>query len=307
MGTSDELTDRTVPPHASDPAECGDDPGRRRRRQIAIGLTVWAGINTIVLLAEPAIETGWSAWQQNVSLRAVWLYEARVLSAAAAGRDSGPTDGQDTIRFGYRCFVPAGHRDEYSLPLFIFLHGSGERGRDNIGQLLGPPDRLCGSLAEPFPCAVLVPQCPKNVGWSTPLTTSLDMLDVVILMMEAMLEDPRIDPNRVYLCGFSMGGYGASELAARCPDRFAAVVPIAGPGSPEHAEALRNVPMWVVHSEDDRTADVEGARKMVAALRKAGGHPRYLELTDAGHGAWRPVFVRDSPVLEWMFQQRTDP
>ena len=130
------------------------------------------------------------------------------------------------------------------------------------------------------------------------------MVDVLLRMIDDVLEDHRVDPDRVYLCGNSMGGFGAWQLAAQSPERFAAVVPMAGGANEELAEALTNVPIWAVHSTDDNVVPVEGTRKIIQAIRAAGGDPQYLELTDAGHGSWREVFREDSPVLKWMFQQR---
>lgn len=118
------------------------------------------------------------------------------------------------------------------------------------------------------------------------------------------MEDERIDPHRVYLVGYSMGGHAAWALAARAPERFAAVVPIAGGGDPKFAEQLVDVPLWAVHGADDEVVPVMQSREMSAAVKEVGGNPRLSEPLGVGHAAWRVVFRQDSDVLDWMFRQR---
>jgi predicted peptidase len=159
------------------------------------------------------------------------------------------------------------------------------------------------SIAAAFPCAVLVPQCPAQFDWLTPIDGEKDMLDIVRLMISEALLDNRIDPQRVYLAGFSMGAFGAWELAARAPDRFAAVVPIAGGGSPAIAPQLVNVQLWAVHGAADDVVPVEQSRSMIEAIQNCGGNPKFTEYPAVGHGAWRKVFQADSETLAWMFKR----
>jgi dipeptidyl aminopeptidase/acylaminoacyl peptidase len=89
-----------------------------------------------------------------------------------------------------------------------------------------------------------------------------------------------VDPERVVVTGFSMGGIGAWYLAGRHPDRFCAAVPVAAhpAGEPDGS-----VPFYVLHSRQDRVLDLEPTERAVAALRKRGGHVELVILDGLGH------------------------
>jgi len=125
----------------------------------------------------------------------------------------------------------------------------------------------------------------------------------VWLAVHDLLEREPIDPDRVYLTGLSMGGYGAWDLAARHPERFAAVVPVCGGGDPAQADRLRDLPIWVWHGDRDRSVPVEQSRRMVEALRRAGSAVRYDELPGVGHGSWKQAYGAGG-AIDWMFAQR---
>jgi predicted peptidase len=122
-------------------------------------------------------------------------------------------------------------------------------------------------------------------------------------LVDHMRTLPSVDPQRVYLTGFSMGGYGAWGLAARRPDLFAAVVPICGGGDPRWGQALAAVPIWAVHGADDDVVPVRGSRDMIAAIRLAGGQPRYTELPGVRHDSWPQTYGDPQGVVPWMFDQ----
>ncbi|HKJ67669.1 MAG TPA: alpha/beta hydrolase-fold protein [bacterium] len=126
-------------------------------------------------------------------------------------------------------------------PLVLFLHGAGERGTDlNLVTKHGPPK--LAAAGERFPFIILSPQCPEDRRWkSGPLKRLLDRVKLNF----------RVDETRIYLTGLSMGGYGTWHLAARYPEYFAAIAPICGAGDPEHAETLRDVPVWAFHGAQD--------------------------------------------------------
>jgi predicted peptidase len=187
------------------------------------------------------------------------------------------------------------------VPL-VFLHGGGECGSDNVRQLRSLPSVLCDkSLRDRQHCAVLAPHCPLPGGWSQRLHPDTDLLDGVERMIDEVMNDPRIDPNRIYLTGLSMGGFGTWELALRDPGRFAAVVPIWGGGDEIRAARLVHVPLWAVRGTDDDVIPVARSRSMISAIKSAGGKPRFLELSDVGHNSWDIVYRHDSEVLAWMF------
>jgi predicted peptidase len=88
------------------------------------------------------------------------------------------------------------------------------------------------------------------------------------------------------------------------PERFAAVVPLCGGGDESYANRLVGLPIWAWHGERDEAVPVERPRRMIAAIKQAGGRPKYTELAGAGHDIWKPVYTGPENVLDWMFAQR---
>jgi predicted peptidase len=223
-------------------------------------------------------------------------------------------DGGGEIRLASRLLRPVTIEAGVRYPLVLFLHGAGERGSDNVSQLKYLPAWLAASeCREKYPCFVLAPQCRAEQRWSafnwsdkksSPLADAptTDLSGAIAALREVLGSEP-IDPDRVYLTGLSMGGYGSWELAARMPDRFAAVVPICGGGDESQAAKLTHLPIWCFHGDADKVVPVERSRTMVAAIRTAGGEPKYTELPGVGHDSWTYAY-RESGLLDWLFAQR---
>jgi predicted peptidase len=237
------------------------------------------------------------------------LYEERSVSVSEGGA---------TVAFRYRLLRPAAvvgeGREGDRHPLVLFLHGAGERGDDNVKQLKYLPTWLADpALRRRHPCYVLAPQCRMDERWvdvswadveSTPqpATPTIDLMAAMKALDETLAREA-IDPARVYLTGLSMGGYGTWDLAARQPDRFAAIMPVCGGGDDRVAARLAALPIWCFHGDADTAVAVERSRSMIAAVKAAGGRPIYSELPGVGHDSWTPAY-RDGFVLDWLFSQR---
>ena len=112
-----------------------------------------------------------------------------------------------------------------------------------------------------------------------------------------------VDPSRVYLTGISMGGYGTWALAAEAPGRFAAVAPICGGGDPATARQLKKLPIWNFHGAKDPTIPIELSRRMVDAVKKAGGNVRFTVYPPAGHDSWTATY--NNPALyRWLLSKK---
>ena len=237
------------------------------------------------------------------------LYEERSVRVA---------EGIVQVEFRYRLLRPASvagdGRDGQRYPLVLFLHGAGERGNDNVKQLKFLPTWLAEpTLRQRHPCFVLVPQCRMDERWvdvswadvkspPQPATPTVDLTAAMQALEETLLRES-VDPARVYLTGLSMGGYGTWDLAARQPDRFAAILPICGGGDDAVAARIASLPIWCFHGDADTAVPVERSRSMIAAVKAAGGRPIYSELPGVGHDSWTPAY-RDGFVLDWLFSQR---
>jgi predicted peptidase len=112
-----------------------------------------------------------------------------------------------------------------------------------------------------------------------------------------------IDEKRRYVAGVSMGGYGSWHFIGTRPEMFAAAIPICGEGNPGLAKNMVKVPVWAFHGSQDRNVSVKGSRKVIEAIRQAGGKPRYTEFADAAHHIW-PQIAATPGVLEWLFAQK---
>ena len=202
------------------------------------------------------------------------------------------------------------------LPLVLFLHGAGERGDDNEAQLVhGVKDLLAWCGKEKQECVVVAPQCPKGLWWSNldgnfKLPEKAKMkadpswpMAMVLDVVKDLVKKGGIDPDRIYVTGLSMGGYGSFDAICRWPEFFAAAVPVCGGADPDQAGKIRNIPMWVFHGEADRVVPPEMSRAMVAAVRKAGGKPKYREYPGVGHNSWSATYA-DPKVWKWLFAQK---
>jgi predicted peptidase len=209
-----------------------------------------------------------------------------------------------TATISYLLYLPAGYGQDpqQHWPLVLFLHGSGERG-DSPAVLVahGLPRLLTSTLD--FPAIVLSPQAPGDTVWWGA------QLDEVSALLDRVQANYAVDGRRIYLTGLSMGGYGAWAMALQQPQRFAALVPVAGGWDSERDVVPRNicdvkhVPIWVFHGAQDEIVPLRKAQLMVDALKKCGVDVRFTLYPDAKH---RDSFERayDDPELyAWMFEQ----
>lgn len=223
---------------------------------------------------------------------------------------------RDGHKVHYRLLKPEKIEPGQKYPVVLSLHGAGERGSDNVKQLMYLPQQMADAQhREKFPCFLIAPQCPAgqkwaNINWSAktsePQPEIAGPMQDAVAMLEHVLKTYPTDPNRVYLTGLSMGGYGSWDLATRHPEWFAAVVPICGGGDERQAKKLVGIPLWAVHGDADRAVPVERSQQMIAAIKEAGGEPKYSELPGVGHNSWTPAY-KDLGVIKWMFAQKKSP
>lgn len=182
---------------------------------------------------------------------------------------------------------------EQPWPLLLFLHGSGERGR-NLDKLLvyGPPRQV--NEGREFPFILIAPQCPPRERWSIPLLSGL---------LDEIARDYAVDPDRVLVSGVSMGGFGTWALATATPERFAAIAPVCGGGDPRLACNLRSVPVWAFHGALDDIVPLSESERMVEAVAACGGQAKLTIYPNASHDSWTPTY-NNPEVYEWLLAQR---
>ncbi len=215
----------------------------------------------------------------------------------------------------YRLYVPEDYNEGNEYPLVVFLHGAGERGKDNDLQLKNAVqtlfDREDGLMAQSI---VIAPQCPEGEQWvdtpwaegnySTDLIPESDELMTVMALISSLKEEYSIDPARIYAMGVSMGGFGTWDLIIRHNDVFAAAAPMCGGGDPEKAASLVETPIYTFHGTADASVPFEGTEEMVAAIEdEAGRLINFVVYEGEGHGIWEKAAAEDGWV-EWLFSQK---
>ncbi len=256
-------------------------------------------------------------WRDHVVGKAVSAESAQIdLLSVYEDKSIRFTGGEYTDEeFHYRLLKPASVEAATKYPLVVFLHGAGERGHDNQKQLLYFPTQMAQPrYRERFPCFVLAPQCRDdhkwmNSDWSVPDDPAMpenpsEQMQTVMQMLETTLREEAIDPDRVYLTGLSMGGFGSFDLAIRHPDWFAAIAPVCGAADPTKLSVLKDKPLWIVHGAADNVVLPDRSRSAVKTLTAAGGNPIYMELPGVGHNSWTPAYEDDDGLVPWLFRQR---
>lgn len=193
----------------------------------------------------------------------------------------------------YTIYVPEGYDGTKTYPAILFLHGAGERGDDGVTPAqvgLGPAifNRPGG-----IPAIAVFPQARQT--WSADSADGVAALQA----LDDVMREYKVDPKRVILTGLSMGGRGSWDIGTAHPERFAAIVPICGPGDPAAVDRLKDLPIWTFCGDADRDETVLNLRSMVESLRKAGNAARLTEYRGVGHNSWDRAY--GSPeLIDWM-------
>jgi predicted peptidase len=205
----------------------------------------------------------------------------------------------------YRLFIPREYDTQKAYPLILWLHGAGGAGTDNVANI--SQDQISGTRTwtEPktqakYPSFVLVPQSPGN--WVDKIDELSPQMRLVVGMLESLKTEFNIDAARVYVAGQSDGGYGTWNLITQRPDLFAAAIPLCGGGDPGLAKRIARMPLWVFHGRRDDVIPVSESRRMIDAIRRAGGRPRYTEYGNLGHELWKRTFA-EPDLVPWLFSQ----
>jgi len=204
-----------------------------------------------------------------------------------------------TDHYPYLVDLPSGYDADPGKrwPLILYLHFGTDRGKD---LQIVRRDGLAGAVARgrQLPVIVISPQCPWGQDWSTRVLSQL---------LDEVSAKYRVDPDRIYLTGASTGGDTTWELALAHPERFAAIVPIAGESDFADAARIKDIPIWAFHGEKDNTVPLSETIGMVDAVRQAGGHPHLTLFPNDEHDAWDHAYSMDSLYVWLLAQKRGQP
>jgi predicted peptidase len=216
--------------------------------------------------------------------------------------------GGETVQ--YRLFVPPSYNAARKYPIVLWLHGANGRGSDNLlqisgGNFLGTHVWTSAEIQDKDAVFVLAPQVEDTKTWSRPhVNTGMPVsLRLAFEILDAIEKQYSIDRDREYIAGQSMGGEGVWAALALAHGRFAAAIALCSDGFDDEVKPDANVPVWIFQGDADPIVSVERARKWVAALREAGGSPKYTEVPGVGHNVWDTAFA-NMDAATWLLSQR---
>jgi polyhydroxybutyrate depolymerase len=192
-------------------------------------------------------------------------FAAAVAAAAgcsrAAAAPASPSAGPPA-----RVFEPPGLAPGERRPLLILLHGLG----GSADEMLAQPG--LGSLGQLHRLFVIAPDGTIDRQgrrfWNAGPAccdfdrTGIDDVARLTALIDRWRRHPGVDPRRVYLLGFSNGGFLAHRLACRIGDRLAAVVSIAGAGvgAGEACAMKSEIGVLEIHGDADPIVRPQGGR-----------------------------------------------
>lgn len=204
-------------------------------------------------------------------------------------------------QLNYLLHVPAsyGQEPDKQWPLLIFLHGSREVGRDidRVRRAILP--QMVEENPE-FPFIVMSPQAAsQQYGWYP----SLKPIEAAV---DELQQEYNIDPDRIYVTGLSMGGYGAWALMMDDPARFAAVAPVVGGYfyNPNQLCEIKDKPIWVFGAKRDRNVPLKESERVVNALKACGADPKFTVFENADHDQGWELAYTTTDIFQWLLAQR---
>ncbi|PKG80628.1 hypothetical protein CXF85_21120 [Colwellia sp. 75C3] len=235
--------------------------------------------------------------------------------------------GSTSSHLGYIEQIPAQYGKDLTkkYPLFIYHHGAGGEAasmdlsrQTSLFQLAnwwgGGPARIAmrGHWNTNSPLIVLSPQ-------RSFFKSDIASIDAFV---DYAIKNYQVDPTRIYMGGFSAGGYISWEYAIKYPTKIAAILPLAGTVFPESLANICNakeVAVWAFHGADDTTVDADDAKKSIKSFNKCDPkqHAKLTLFDDGGHASHQRVLELtgmfgfselsdpfDENIYTWLMSQR---
>lgn len=211
---------------------------------------------------------------------------------------AGATTSTATVKsdLSYLMYTPDGYeasKDTY--PLVVWLHG-GDQGGSEIEKVKssGIPKLIEGG--KQFPFLVFSPQNPSE--------ELLYPIEKVEAALEEVISKYRVDSSRIYVVGYSRGGFGAWALAEQFPKRFAAVVPIAGGGNRHYLNRTNEkAAFWVFHGTNDYVIPLSDSVIMYERLKTLKRDARLSVLEGVSHSDVEMSALNDPELWDWLLKQ----
>ena len=197
----------------------------------------------------------------------------------------------------YYLYFPKDYKSEKNkkFPLLLFLHGGGESG-DSLSTIKsnGPPKLIVEG--KQFPFLILAPQNPYKMKWWN--------TRAVAQLLDTIVENNRVDKNRIYLTGLSRGGSAAWEMAVQYPNKFAAMAVVCGMTPLPYASWInKDLPIWVFHGDQDKSIPISESVNMVDKLKVMGYNVKFTIYEGVGHNSWENAYTNEA-LYSWFVKQR---
>lgn len=213
-------------------------------------------------------------------------------------------DSQNGNTIPYQIALPLNYNSSKKYPVILFLHGAEAIGDDNHQQVSNITNMFEYNGDFTSGAFVVCPQ--SSEWWDLDRYTPGDQggtLGSVLHLLEELGDTYSFDSNRIYVTGFSMGGFATWSLLEEYGDIFAAGIPICGGGNEANAYRLTDIPIRIYHSTDDPMVSFSGSESMYNAIFNAGGEKaEFIILNGLGHNSWDYAFS-DREGFSWLFAQ----
>ncbi|MFJ1301832.1 alpha/beta fold hydrolase [Pseudomonadota bacterium AL_CKDN230030165-1A_HGKHYDSX7] len=215
------------------------------------------------------------------------------------------------VRVPYRLLPPKPMREGERYPLVVVLHGGYGIGNDNASQL-GAFERSWAydDIRDRYPAYVLVPQARTRTARNLPASRGAVIaetgpaLDDMLSLAEHIRDTYAIDPQRIYVTGYSMGGSAALQAVVAKPKLIAGVVSVAGvPPATKFANAAAGTPAMLVQGDADTESPYASAVAWTQALASHGAKPELLTYTGMPHRLPSDMLT-GTGWRDWLFAQR---
>ena len=193
--------------------------------------------------------------------------------------------------YDFWLYLPDSYEKSEELPLIIFLHGKSLCG-DSLETVLryGSIDALLRGRR--IDAIVAAPQTHEG-PWEP---------EKVMALYNWIDDHYKVDTNRFYVLGMSMGGWGTLNVASRYPDKIAAAMAMCGGLPHNDLCGLTTLPLWIIHGTADDLTPVSCSDRVVDSMRSCGDTTRliYDRMEGENHSRLARVFYLRQ-TYEWLF------